>query len=59
MLIALSLANIYDMDIVHFDIKTAFLCGDLEEEIYMIQPPGFDDGTNLVCRLKKALYGLK
>lgn len=42
-----------------FDIKTAFLYGDLEEQIFMKQPEGFDDGTGRVCLLNKSLYGLK
>lgn len=43
------------------DVKTAFLYGDLEEEIYMEQPEGFKDPRhpNQVWRLKRALYGLK
>eukprot|EP00253_Pinus_taeda_P032393 PITA_32393 len=43
------------------DVKSTFLNGDLEEEVYIEQPDGFILGndTNLVCRLKKALYGLK
>eukprot|EP00253_Pinus_taeda_P028314 PITA_28314 len=43
------------------DLKSAFLNGDLEEEVYIEQPDGFILGNDpkLVCRLKKALYGLK
>jgi len=41
------------------DIKAAFLYGDIEEDIYIEQPQGFDDGTLKVLKLKKALYGLK
>jgi hypothetical protein len=42
------------------DIKTAFLNGDIEEDIYMVQPPGYHKaGDARVCRLRRALYGLK
>ncbi|CAI7803270.1 unnamed protein product [Closterium sp. NIES-53] len=41
------------------DVTTAFLNGVLEEEIFMAQLEGFDDGRGRVLRLKKALYGLK
>ena len=40
------------------DVKMAFLNGNLEEDIYMDQPQGFIQG-NMVCKLKKSLYGLK
>jgi transposase InsO family protein len=43
----------------HFDVKTAFLYGELEELVYMKQPQGFEDGSDKVCKLKRSLYGLK
>ena len=42
------------------DVKSTFLHGDLHEEIYMEQPPGFIQiDSNPVCWLNKSLYGLK
>jgi Reverse transcriptase (RNA-dependent DNA polymerase) len=42
-----------------FDIKGAYLHGELKEEIFMAQAPGYNDGTGQVYLLKRALYGLK
>ena len=47
------------LHIHQLDCKSAFLNGDLDEELYLQQPVGFDDGTEKVCRLHKAIYGLK
>jgi len=59
--ILLSIANARNMFIEQMDVKTAFLHGDLEEEIYLEQPVGFikPGEEAMVCRLKKSLYGLK
>jgi hypothetical protein len=47
--------------VYQMDVKSTFLNGDIEEEVYMEQPEGFSltDNPNYVCRLKKDLYGLK
>lgn len=55
----LSIACVNDYEVSQFDIKTAFLYGDLKEEIFMEQPEGFNDGSGRVCKLRKSLYGLK
>jgi hypothetical protein len=57
----LALAAHHDLEIQQMDVKSAFLNGDLNEDIYMRQPPGFQvQGKEaLVCKLQKSLYGLK
>ena len=56
--VLLSLAVQRNSHIHQMDVKTAFLNGKLNEEIYMRQPEGFVEGE-LVCKLNKSLYGLK
>ena len=50
-----------DLELYHMDVKTAFLNGELDEEIYMSQPMGFEvKGQECkVCKLKRSIYGLK
>lgn len=55
----LAIANQTEMNIVQFDIKTAFLYGDLDEVLFMEQPEFYEQDSNKVCRLRKSLYGLK
>ena len=57
----LAYACMWNFELSQMDVKSAFLNGFLNEEIYVSQPPGFDDHLypNHVFKLKKALYGLK
>ncbi|RVW20204.1 Retrovirus-related Pol polyprotein from transposon RE1 [Vitis vinifera] len=57
----LSMAAMCSWPLYQLDIKNAFLHGDLAEEVYMEQPPGFvaQRESGLVCRLRRSLYGLK
>ena len=58
--IMLAIAAFYDYEIWQMDVKTAFLNGNLKEELYMMQPEGFVDpkGANKVCKLQRSIYGL-
>lgn len=58
-LLALTAKNNWELH--QMDVKTAFLNGELDEEVYMVQPEGrvVSGKENLVCKLNKSLYGLK
>ena len=57
--ILLSLVVNLDWSLYQFHVKNAFLHRNVEEEVYMDLPPGFENLFNYkVCRLKKSLYGL-
>ena len=57
----IALATQKGWQVHHMDVKSAFLNGDLREEVYVQQPPGFvvKGGSEKVLKLKKALYGLR
>ena len=56
----LAIAAFYNYEIWQMDVKTAFLNGFLEEELYMMQPKGFINpkGANKVRKLQRSIYGL-
>lgn len=59
--ILLTIAGYKQMMVHHVDVKSAYLNGQLKEEIYMYQPKGFvvPGKEHLVCKLQRSLYGLK
>lgn len=59
--VLLSIAGQRGYKVRHLDAKTAFLNGKLNEEIYMRQPPGYEEAgkENYACKLIRSIYGLK
>ena len=59
--ILLAIAAYYDYEIWQMDVKTAFLNGNLLEDVYMTQPEGFVNPKNSgkICNLQRSIYGLK
>ena len=57
--IMLAIAAFYDYEVWQVDVKTAFLNGKLDEEVFMTQPEGFFDPKhpNRVCKLERSIYG--
>jgi hypothetical protein len=59
--VLLAIDAYFDYKIWQMDVKTAFLNGNIEEELYMVQPKGFVDpkDASKVCKLQRSIYGLK
>ena len=58
--IILTLTLSYNWHINQIDSNNAFLCGALQKHVFMLHPPSFEyANSNLVCKLKKAIYDLK
>lgn len=55
----LSLAAKRKMILEQFDVTTVYLHAQLNEEVFMNQPKGYEDGSNKVCKLKQSIYELK
>ena len=57
--LVLAIAASKRSEVHHMDVKSAFLHGDLKEEIYMRHPEGYIEDSSLVCKPSKYLYGIK
>ncbi|KAL0549396.1 hypothetical protein IC582_013878 [Cucumis melo] len=59
--IIMALVAHYNLKLHQMDVKTAFLNGNLDEEVFMDQPEGFmvEGKEHMVCKLKRSIYGLK
>lgn len=57
--IVLAIANKFRLPVHHMDVRSAFLYGDIHEEVYMNLPKGTACNKGIVCRLNKSIYGLK
>jgi hypothetical protein len=59
--VLLAIAAYFDYEIWQMDVKIAFLNGNIEEELYVVQSEGFVDpmDTNKVCKLQRSIYRLK
>lgn len=55
----LAIAAARNLVVHQLDVSTAFLNGELKEELWMEQPPGYTSDSSLACKLRKSIYGLK
>ena len=53
----IAIAAVRHWSLFQLDVKNAFLHGDLQQEVYMLPPPGLTFPPSLVCRLRRALFG--
>jgi hypothetical protein len=59
MRLVFAISVMFDMEVHHLDVKTAFINAGLDEEVYMYTHPAMNAPPNTMCRLLKSLYGLK
>ena len=59
--VIMAIVAYFDLKLYQMDVRTTFLNGDLSEDVYMIQPFGFEvaRNENMVCKLRKSIYSLK
>ena len=55
----MSLATQLNLSLMHWDVKGAFLCADIDKEIFLRLPPGYEPPPGKTARLRKSLYGLR
>jgi hypothetical protein len=55
----LIMTSVWEWSISQFDVKNAFLNGELREDVYMRPPSGYSVPEGMVCHIRRSLYGLK
>jgi hypothetical protein len=55
----LIMTSVWEWSISQFDVKNAFLNGELREDVYMRPPYGYSVPEGMVCHIRRSLYGLK
>ena len=55
----IALATQWNLKLKHWDIKGAFLCSDIDKDIYLRLPPGYEPAPGMTAKLNRLLYGLR